>query len=82
MAFMNIESLREYCLSKKESTEGFPFDESTLVFKIFNKMFALIDLESDLSINLKCDPLKAIEPREKYPAVIPGYHMNKIIISF
>jgi len=79
---MNIESLREYCLSKKEASEGFPFDESTLVFKVFDKMFALMDLDGDLSINLKCDPLKALELREKYPAVLPGYHMNKIIISF
>jgi len=79
---MNIESLREYCLSKKEASEGFPFDESTLVFKVFDKMFALMDMDGDLSINLKCDPLKALELREKYPAVLPGYHMNKIIISF
>ncbi len=74
---MNIESIREYCLSKKEASEGFPFDESTLVFKVFDKMFALMDLDSDLSINLKCDPVKAMELREKYPAVTPGYHMNK-----
>ena len=74
---MNIEELREYCLSKKAVTEGFPFDETTLVFKIMDKMFALTDLEGDLSINLKCDPDKAIELRERYPSVIPGYHMNK-----
>lgn len=74
---MNIESLREYCLSKKEVSESFPFDESTLVFKVFDKMFVLTDVEGDLSINLKCDPEKAIELREKYPAVQPGYHMNK-----
>jgi len=74
---MNIEELREYCLSKKDVTEDFPFDETTLVFKVRGKMFALTDLEEDLSINLKCDPDLAIEMREKYPAVLPGYHMNK-----
>jgi predicted DNA-binding protein (MmcQ/YjbR family) len=74
---MNIEELREYCLSKKAATECFPFDEVTLVFKVGGKMFALTDLESDLSINLKCEPEKAAELREQYPAVKPGYHMNK-----
>jgi predicted DNA-binding protein (MmcQ/YjbR family) len=74
---MNIEILREYCLSKKGATESFPFDEETLVFKVMGKMFALVDLVADLSINLKCDPEKAIELREHYPAVIPGYHMDK-----
>ncbi len=73
---MNIEELREYCLSKKGASECFPFDEVTLVFKI-HKMFALTNLDGDLSVNLKCDPEKAIELREKYPAVKPGYHMNK-----
>ncbi len=74
---MNIEQLREYCLAKKSVTEEFPFDETTLVFKVMGKMFALTDLEEDFSINLKCDPEKAIELREKYPTVLPGYHMNK-----
>lgn len=74
---MNIEELREYCISKKDVTESFPFDETTLVFKVRGKMFALTDLEGELSINLKCDPDLAIELREKYPAVQPGYHMNK-----
>ena len=74
---MNIEELREYCLSKKAATECFPFDEVTLVFKIGGKIFALTNLDGDLSINLKCDPEKAIELREEYPAVKPGYHMNK-----
>lgn len=74
---MNIEELREYCLSKKGVTESFPFDETTLVFKVMDKMFALTDLEGNLSINLKCDPDKAIELREIYLSVIPGYHMNK-----
>jgi predicted DNA-binding protein (MmcQ/YjbR family) len=74
---MNIEELREYCLSKKAATECFPFDEVTLVFKVCGKMFALTNLDGDLSVNLKCDPEKAIELREQYPAVKPGYHMNK-----
>ena len=74
---MNIEQLREYCLAKKGATEEFPFDETTLVFKVMGKMFALTDLEEDFSINLKCDPEKAIELRAKYPTVLPGYHMNK-----
>ena len=74
---MNIEDVRAYCLSKKCATEEFPFDETTLVFKVLGKMFALTDLEGYLSINLKCDPEKAIELRENYSNVLPGYHMNK-----
>lgn len=74
---MNIESLREYCLSLKGVTEGFPFDEETLVFKVGGKMFALTSLGGPLSVNLKCDPEKAIELRENFPQVVPGYHMNK-----
>jgi len=74
---MNIESIREYCLSKKGVTECFPFDEKTLVFKVLGKIFLLTNLDGELSINLKCDPEKAIELRELYTAVIPGYHMNK-----
>ena len=74
---MNIEDIRNYCLLKKGVTEGFPFDEETLVFKVAGKMFALVDLEDNLSINLKCDPEKAPELREQFPAVIPGYHMSK-----
>ena len=74
---MNIEEFRSYCLKKPFVTEDFPFDESTLVFKVAGKMFALTDVNSFESINLKCDPEKAIELREKYAVVIPGYHMNK-----
>lgn len=74
---MNVESLREYCISKKSVTESFPFDKETLVFKASGKIFALVNLDSDLSINLKCDPCMAIELRERYTAVTPGYHMNK-----
>lgn len=74
---MNIELIREYCLSKKGVTESFPFNEDTLVFKVIGKMFALTNLEGELSINLKCKPDKAIELREQYTAIQPGYHMNK-----
>lgn len=74
---MNIEELREYCLSKKGTTEAFPFDEDTLVFKVMGKMFCLTSLSESDSINLKCDPEKAIELREQFPCVQPGYHMNK-----
>jgi predicted DNA-binding protein (MmcQ/YjbR family) len=74
---MNIETLREYCISKKGARESFPFGEDTLVFKVNEKIFALVNLDGDLSINLKCDPVLAIELREKYAAVNGGYHMNK-----
>lgn len=74
---MNIEDLRNYCISKKGVTESFPFDEVTLVFKVINKMYALTNLDGDLTINLKCDPERAILLREQYSVVIPGYHMNK-----
>jgi len=74
---VNIEEIREYCLTKKGALECFPFDDVTLVFQVNGKMFALCNLDGDLSINLKCDPEKAVELREHYPSVKPGYHMNK-----
>ncbi len=74
---MNIEVLREYCLSKKNVTESFPFGDDTLVFKAAGKIFVLANLDGDLSLNLKCDPALAIELRERFTSVIPGYHMNK-----
>ena len=74
---MNIEELREYCINKEGVTEEFPFDETTLVFKVAGKMYALTDLEGELSVNLKCTPDIAIELRERYQCVRPGYHMNK-----
>ena len=76
---MNIEELRDYVLQKPSVTEGFPFGEDTLVFKVKDKIFLLTGLESDpLQFNVKCDPDKAIELREEYPgSVLPGYHMNK-----
>lgn len=74
---MNIEDIREYCLAKKAVTESFPFDDVTLVFKVMNKMFAIVSLEGELRISLKCDPEKAIHLRELYTAVTPGFHLNK-----
>lgn len=74
---MDIELYRIYCLEKPGVTEEFPFDNRTLVFKVCGKMFSLLDIESFDSINLKCEPEKAIQLREHYPSVIPGYHMNK-----
>jgi predicted DNA-binding protein (MmcQ/YjbR family) len=74
---MDIVTLRDYCISKDGATEGFPFGEDTLVFKVNDKIFALVNLDGDLSINLKCDPVFAIELRERYPDVRAGYHMNK-----
>ena len=73
---MNFEQLREYCLSKKGVTESFPFDKDTLVFKVSGKIFCLVSL-TEHTINLKCDPEKAIALREEYPFITPGYHMNK-----
>nr|WP_321414694.1 MmcQ/YjbR family DNA-binding protein [uncultured Allomuricauda sp.] len=76
---MNVEELREICLSKKGVTEEFPFDESTLVFKVMGKMFALVPLERiPPQCNLKCDPDRSEELREAYDgAILPGYHMSK-----
>jgi predicted DNA-binding protein (MmcQ/YjbR family) len=73
-----IEELRTYCLAKNNVSEGFPFDEKTLVFKVHGKIFALFALEEvPLRINLKCEPEKAIELREAFEQVVPGYHCNK-----
>jgi predicted DNA-binding protein (MmcQ/YjbR family) len=74
---MNIEDVRAYCLKKHDVTEAFPFGEDTLVFKVKGKIFVLANLDGDLSLNLKCDPALALELRERYSSVIPGYHMNK-----
>ena len=76
---MNIEEFREYCIQKPGVTEEFPFGETTLVFKVMGKIFALTNLEGDWTMNLKCDPDKAIELREIYPAIQPGFHMNKAL---
>ncbi|HRC32155.1 MAG TPA: MmcQ/YjbR family DNA-binding protein [Bacteroidia bacterium] len=74
---MNIELIRNYCMNKKGVTESFPFDSDTLVFKVMGKMFLLTSLSEPEKINVKCDPETAIDLREKYDAVQPGYHMNK-----
>lgn len=74
---MNIEKLRNYCLSKNKVTESFPFDNDTIVFKLFDKIFALFNIKEKSFINLKCDPLKAIELRERFNGISPGWHMNK-----
>lgn len=74
---MNPGSIREYCLQKKGVTEELPFDEDSPVYKVMGKIFAITNLTPPYSINLKCDPEKAVELREKYDAVTPGYHMNK-----
>ena len=75
---MNIETLREYCLSKPAVEETLPFGPDTLVFKVNGKIFLLTGLDEPvLSFNVKCDPELALELRASYPAVQPGYHMNK-----
>lgn len=75
---MNIEQYRNFCLSFPGADEDLPFDENTLCFKVMGKIFSICNIEAFESINLKCDPVKAIELRERFPGdVIPGYHMNK-----
>ncbi|ASZ11551.1 MmcQ/YjbR family DNA-binding protein [Chitinophaga pendula] len=74
---MNIEQFREYCLSLPQVTEEFPFGPETLVYKVKGKVFALTNIEWFESINLKCEPEEAIELRERYEGVTPGWHMNK-----
>ena len=73
---MNIEELRLFCIQKSGAAECFPFDNKTLVFKVFGKIFALVDIEDFDRINLKCDPAYALDMRERYAAIIPGFHMN------
>ncbi len=76
---MNIEILRDYVIQKPFVSEGFPFGDSLIVFKVNDKVFLLVPLDTNpLQFNVKCDPERAIELREEYPdAVLPGYHMNK-----
>jgi predicted DNA-binding protein (MmcQ/YjbR family) len=74
---MNIEEIRDYCIHKKGATESFPFDNKVLVFKVMNKVFALTNIEEADSINLKCDPERAIELREQFMGVNEGFHMSK-----
>lgn len=77
---MNLEEVREYCLSVKGASECFPFDETVLVFKVMDKMFAYTSLDApanNFRVNLKCDPEKAIDLRERFTGIIPGHHANK-----
>ncbi|MFA6438729.1 MAG: MmcQ/YjbR family DNA-binding protein [Bacteriovoracaceae bacterium] len=76
---IDLDSVRNYCLSKQgKITEEFPFDDEVLVFKLFGKIFLLTNVNNvPFSMNLKCDPQRTIELRERYAAVQPGYHMNK-----
>lgn len=74
---MHVDEIREFCIAKKGVTESFPFDDTTLVFKVMEKIFALLTLGDKLRMNLKCDPDKATGLREEYKFIIPGYHMNK-----
>ena len=75
---MDIETFRNYCVNKRGVTEEFPFGETALVFKVMGKMFALTSVEFFESVNLKCDPEKAVELRERYSGIVSGYHMNKM----
>jgi len=74
---MNIEDFRNYCIAKSGVTEEFPFDNKTLVFKVMGKMFALTGIDAFNSINLKCEPNLALQLREGFHSIKPGYHMSK-----
>ena len=74
---MNIEDARIYCLSKPSATEDFPFDETTLAFRVENKIFAIVDLENTEWFCVKCDAERAIDLRDKYSTIKPAWHMNK-----
>ena len=74
---MNIEEIRDHCLARPGVTEGLPFGEDTLVFKVGGKIFLLISITDSTHFNVKCDPERAVELREQYIEVQPGYHMNK-----
>lgn len=78
MSLLTLEEIKATCLAKAGSSAGYPFGEGTLVFKVLDRMFALISEEKNpLRLNLKCDPEDAQALRAQYPAIIPGYHMNK-----
>jgi predicted DNA-binding protein (MmcQ/YjbR family) len=74
---MNLAEFREHCIRLPGFSEDLPFDENTLAFRVGGKIFALMDVDLFVSVNLKCDPERAIELREQYPGITPGYHMNK-----
>ena len=75
---MDLEIIRAYCLKKSGVSESLPFNEDTPVYKVMSKIFLIANLDHPISINIKSDPEKAVEIRERYPAVTPGYHMNKL----
>jgi predicted DNA-binding protein (MmcQ/YjbR family) len=74
---MNFEDIYSHCITKPFVQEDYPFDKSTLVFKIGGKIFLLIDSYNPVSVNVKCDPERGLELREQYEGITPGYHMNK-----
>ena len=74
---MHLESFRTYCLAKPAVEETLPFGPDTLVMKVAGKVFALTGLDEDFRLNLKCDPARALELRDRYPEIVPGWHMNK-----
>ena len=74
---MDLEQARQYCLSKRESSESFPFDDTALVLKVLDKMFAIISIDVPHRISLKCEPEYAISLREQYSFIQPGYHLSK-----
>lgn len=74
---MTLEAFRAHCLKKPGFSEDFPFGPEVLVFRVAGKIFALMDTDGFVSVNLKCEPERAIELRERYSGITPGYHMNK-----
>jgi predicted DNA-binding protein (MmcQ/YjbR family) len=74
---MTLAEFRDHCARLPGFSEDLPFDENTLAFRVGGKIFALMDLDLFVSVNLKCDPERAVELRERYPGITPGYHMNK-----
>ncbi|MCC6549395.1 MAG: MmcQ/YjbR family DNA-binding protein [Ignavibacteriaceae bacterium] len=71
------DEIRIYCLKKPGTSESFPFDEVSPVYKVVDKIFCIVSIEPPLSVNLKCDPERAVDLRERYSAITPGWHMNK-----
>ncbi len=74
---MTLEQLRNLCLSLPGTSEYLPFDENTLAFRVGSKIFALVDIDLAESVNLKCEPERAVGLRDQYDDILPGYHMNK-----
>jgi predicted DNA-binding protein (MmcQ/YjbR family) len=74
---MTLDAFRSHCLRKPGFSEDLPFGPETLVFRVAGKIFALMDVDTFVSVNLKCDPERAVDLRERYPGITPGYHMNK-----